>query len=160
MVDQLRRLASNTSIAPHIDGLFGPRRLLFKRLAQFSLLKDPPLYASLARRPYNWLIDLSGKLAENFSNQLGLPVGEDDVLIDTPPAKLEVEFNVPVYYPKERSYRMLGDVSPVVQALAHTQFDDYVKQVRISIHPRLAEHSDTLLSAGPLLDNLLGPDED
>tara|TARA_B100000809_G_C14848047_1_gene427255 strand:- start:460 stop:627 length:168 start_codon:yes stop_codon:yes gene_type:complete len=55
---------------------------------------------------------------------------------------------------------MLGDVSPVVQALAHTQFDNYVKQVRIFIHPRLADHSDTLLSAGPLLDDLLDPDDD
>ena len=160
MVDQLRRLASNTSIAPHIDGLFGPRRLLFKRLGQFSLLKDPQLYASLARRPYNWLIDLSRQLAEKFSIQLGMEVGEDDVLIDAPPAKLEVEFNVPIYYPKESCYRMLGDVSPVVRALAHTQFDDYVKQVRIFIHPRLADHSDTLLSAGPLLDDLLDPDDD
>ena len=160
MVDQLRRLASNTSIAPHIDGLFGPRRLLFKRLGQFSLLKDPVLYASLARRPCSWLIDLSAQLAEKFSRRLGVEVGIDDVLVDAPPEKLEVEFNIPVYYPKENCYRMLGDVSPVVQALAHTQFDDYVKQVRIFIHPRLAEHSDALLSAGPLLDNLLGPEAD
>jgi len=32
----------------------------------------------------------------------------------------------------------LGDVSPVVRALG-TQFDDYVKRVRIFSHPRVVE---------------------
>jgi hypothetical protein len=33
----------------------------------------------------------------------------------------------------------LGDVSPVVKTLAQSQFDDYVKRVRLFVHPRLAE---------------------
>ena len=35
-------------------------------------------------------------------------------------------------------YRRLGDISPVVRTLAQEQFDDYVKRVRIFVHPRVA----------------------
>jgi hypothetical protein len=52
--------------------------------------------------------------------------------------KLEVEFQIDVYYAKERCYRQLGDVSPVVKTLAKQQFDDYVKRVRVFAHPRIA----------------------
>jgi len=44
-----------------------------------------------------------------------------------------------VYYPKERCYRPLEAVSPVVRALAREQFDDYVKRVRIFATPELAK---------------------
>ncbi len=144
MVDQLRRLASSTGIEDLIEGLFGPRRILFKRLSQYSLLKDPDIYSRLARRPYDWLVRLSDRLAERIGQELGCPVRADDVLIDAPPIKLEVEFNVSIHSPAENCYRMLGDVSPVVHALAHTQFDDYVKRVRIFLHPRLAAESSGL----------------
>jgi hypothetical protein len=43
-----------------------------------------------------------------------------------------------VYYPKERRYRPLEAVSPVVRALAKEQFDDYVKRVRIFATSELA----------------------
>ncbi len=39
---------------------------------------------------------------------------------------------------RERIYRRLGEISPVVRTLAQEQFDDYVKRVRIFIHARLA----------------------
>ena len=57
---------------------------------------------------------------------------------DSPPKELEVEFDVDVYFPKPGVYRRLGDISPVVRTLAREQFDDYVKRVRIFVHPRLA----------------------
>ena len=60
------------------------------------------------------------------------------MLIDAPPTELEVDFNVDVYFAKERIYRQLGEISPVVRTLAREQFDDYVKRVRIFIHARLA----------------------
>jgi hypothetical protein len=59
-------------------------------------------------------------------------------LVDAPPNELEVQFNVDVFYPKQNVYRRLGDVSPVVRTLALEQFDDYVKRVRIFVHPGLA----------------------
>ena len=144
MVDHLRRLASSTGFEDLVEGLFGPRRVLYKRLSQFSLLKDPDFYSRLARQPYEWLVRLSDQIAERIGQHLGCTVRADEVLIDTPPAKLEVEFDVSIHYPDEDCYRMLGDVSPVVHALAHTQFDDYVKRVRIFLHPRLAGGTDEL----------------
>jgi len=66
-----------------------------------------------------------------------------DLLIDAPPLHKEVEFKVDIYYPKERRYHPLSRVSPVVNALARTQFDDYVKRVRIFADPVLAARLST-----------------
>ena len=66
------------------------------------------------------------------------PIQRTRCLIDAPPAKLEVDFNIDVYFAKENVYRRFGDISPVVRTLAHEQFDDYVKRVRIFVHPRIA----------------------
>ena len=68
---------------------------------------------------------------------LGVVVETDEVLIDAPPVGLEVQFDVDVYYPELEAYRKLGDVSPVVKTLAQRQFDDFVKQVRVFVAPRL-----------------------
>jgi uncharacterized protein YmfQ (DUF2313 family) len=61
------------------------------------------------------------------------------VLFDAPPVEREVEFTIDVYSPKEDRYRSLVEVSPVVHTLARTQFDDYVKRVRIFAHPRVVD---------------------
>ena len=61
-----------------------------------------------------------------------------EILFDAPPVQREVQIDVDIYYAKEDRYRSLGDVSPVVRALAREQFDDYVKRVRIFAHPRAA----------------------
>ena len=71
------------------------------------------------------------QFASGVSTALGCIVAPHEVLFDAPPIEREVEFNIDVYSPKDRRYRPLGDVSPVVQTLARRQFDDYVKRVRI-----------------------------
>ena len=68
---------------------------------------------------------------------LRVSVDTDEVLIDAPPVGLEVQFDVDVYYPELDTYRKLGEVSPVVKTLAQRQFDDFVKQVRVFVAPRL-----------------------
>jgi hypothetical protein len=60
----------------------------------------------------------------------------DELLIDAPPAEREVEFRLTVREPREGdsscvSWRRLEELSPVVRSLAHEQFDDLVKRVRI-----------------------------
>jgi hypothetical protein len=57
------------------------------------------------------------------------------VLIDAPPAKLEVQFNVDIFDSRADSWRPLGEVSPMVHTLAKKQFDDYVKRVRVFCKP-------------------------
>jgi HD superfamily phosphohydrolase len=138
MIEQLLATAGASPAGELLDGLFGPQRKLYKRVAQCSLFQAPELYERLARRPYPWLVRCSDRLAEVASRALGQRVAPHEILIDAPPVKLEVQFQIEVYFSKEGLYRPLGQVSPVVHALAHQQFDDYVKRVRVLAHPRLA----------------------
>ena len=121
-----------------LAGLFGSTRQLYKRLAQFSLFEDRPLYERLARRPYPWLARCSVQFAELASQAIGTPVAAHEILFDAPPVEREVQFNVDVYSPKQDRFRPLAEISPVSRTLAKEQFDDYVKRVRIFVHPRLA----------------------
>ncbi|MCA9030347.1 MAG: metal-dependent phosphohydrolase, partial [Planctomycetaceae bacterium] len=60
-------------------------------------------------------------------------------LVDGPPPHREVEFEVDVYFPKQGAFRPLRQVSPVVDALARTQFDESVKKVRVFVRPPLRQ---------------------
>jgi len=139
MITELRRAAADGPARELLDGLFGPARRLYKRLAQFSVFERRDLYERLARRPYPWLVACSEELADALSHRVRRRVAPTEILFDAPPVKLEVQFDVDIYFPKERRYRPLGEVSPVVRTLAREQFDDYVKRVRIFVHPRLLE---------------------
>jgi HD superfamily phosphohydrolase len=150
-VDTLVEAAGDGPAADLLDGLFGPTRRIYKRLAQFSLFQEPMLYQRLARRPYPWLAALAEQLASLFSTALSRVVAPHEVLIDSPPVEREVEFDIDVFFAKEGCFRRLGDVSPVVRTLAREQFDDYVKRVRLFVHPRLAAESRALRSLPDLL---------
>jgi uncharacterized protein len=137
-ISRLLDAASGTRCAPILDALFGAKRELYKRVAEFSLYQVPETYRLLARRPFGYLVECAETLAVQLSEALGERVDPTDVLIDAPPPNREIEFDVEIYFPKEDVYRPLHTVSPVVDALARTQFDDYVKRVRVFAHPRIA----------------------
>ena len=139
MVETLCRAAGDSPAGDLLAGLFGARRRLYKRLAQFSYFEEPETYNRLAGRPYPWLAACAEHFASVVSTVLGRVVAPHEVLFDAPPVAREVEFHVDIYYAKEDRYRPLKAVSPVVRSLAQEQFDDYVKRVRIFAHPRLAE---------------------
>jgi uncharacterized protein len=139
MIVDLRLLAGDGPADELLDGLFGSSRRLYKRLAQYSYIESPELYARLAQRPYERLVICAERLADLLGQKLQTKVAPHDVLVDAPPLELEVEFDVDVYYPKERRYRRLGEVSPVVRTLAQEQFDNFVKRVRVFVAPRIAE---------------------
>jgi len=139
MIEQMLSAAGDGPAGELLDGLFGPTRRLYKRVAQYSLYQEPQLYDLLARRPYRWLVRCAEIFSELASQTLGQPVAPHEILFDAPPVKLEVQFQIDVYFAKEDCYRQLGDISPVVKTLAKQQFDDYVKRVRILAHPRVAE---------------------
>ncbi len=152
MIAEMERAAGGGPAGELLGGLFGPSRRLYKRLAQFSIIEGRPLYQRLARRPYPWLTACAEHLATIFSTALGRVVAPHEVLIDAPPVHKEVELAVDIWYRKELRFRPLGEVSPVVMALAREQFDDYVKRVRVFAHPRVARD----LQALPNLPELLG----
>ncbi|WP_425399789.1 HD domain-containing protein [Aeoliella sp.] len=134
----LMSVGEASPVAGLVNALLGSQRQLYKRIGQYSLLEAPEVYELLARHPYEWLVDCSTRLAECFALELGEAVAAHEVLIDAPPVKLEVQFNVDVYSSKTNTYRPLGEVSPVVRTLAREQFDDYVKRVRVFASPRIA----------------------
>jgi HD superfamily phosphohydrolase len=149
MIDTMLAAAGDAPAGELLDGLFGPTRRIYKRVAQYSLFQSPEIYQLLARKPYPWLVRCAESLATVASTALSRVVAPHEVLLDAPPVELEVEFQIDVFFPKENCYRRLGDISPVVKTLAREQFDDYVKRVRIFAHPRLA---DDLRSLGRLSD--------
>ena len=137
-VDLFRRRSQGTPPQSLVDGLFGSKRSLYKRVAQFSILEQPEIYRKLAGRPYQKLCELADRFSETL---IGATVGGKPpfaVLIDAPPVEKEVEIKVDVHFPKENRYRALEEISPVVRAMAREQFDDYTKRVRIFAHPAVA----------------------
>ncbi|KAA1261582.1 hypothetical protein LF1_41320 [Rubripirellula obstinata] len=138
-IAMLRRGAKGTEYETMVEGLFGPRRELFKRVAEYSVLQSGSrIHDALARRPYWWLVAASEKLADLVSCETGIEVQAADILIDAPPVKLEVDINVDVIG-RDGSVRTLGEVSPVASALAHQQFDNHVKRVRVFVRGGLRE---------------------
>ena len=155
MVDQLRQAGNGSTAGELLIGLFGPVRKLYKRVAQYSFFQHRELYELLARRPYPWLTDCSAILADLLSLHTNQPIAPHEILFDAPQVEREIELNVEIHFPKENCYRLLGEVSPVVQTLAHEQFDDYVKRVRIFVHPRVAEEIRKTKSLSTLVEEAI-----
>jgi uncharacterized protein len=137
MIATLRAAAVGQPAAELLESVFGRRRALYKRAAEFSHLNEPAVYERFAGRPFVELVEVSRRLAERLRAALGQEVSEMQVLVDGPPPHREVEFAVDVYFPKEGVYRPLRSVSPMIDALARTSFDDYVKRVRVFVDPAL-----------------------
>lgn len=137
-VDAMRQSATISPAGELLAGLFGPVRSLYKRVAEYSIFQQPELFNRVARRPYSWLATASDALATELSKKLARRVAPHEVLFDAPPVSREVEFDVEVFFPKENRFKTFVEVSPVVETLARKQFDDYVKRVRVFVHPRLA----------------------
>ena len=130
--------ADGTAAAPLVAGLFGLERRLFKRVATFDTTHQPTIHAALAGRTYTEMVAVSARLAERMSRRIGRRVDPDLLLVDAPPAQREVEFRLQVRGRSARHaadaphrWQQLEDLSPVVRSLAHEQFDDLVKRVRI-----------------------------
>lgn len=128
--------------------LFGETRQLYKRWGQFNFATEPELYSQLAQRPYSWLVAASRELTHRLARHLGRTLPLNYVLIDAPPVGLEVQFALDVRTNSTGDYATLAELSPVVSALAQRQFDDYVKQVRVFVHPSLRDS----LPTTPLVD--------
>jgi HD superfamily phosphohydrolase len=152
MIAELQRAAVSTPAAELLDGLFGPSRRLYKRLARYSLFEEADLYRRLARRPYPWLVRCAEQFAALAAGAIGQPIAPHELLFDAPPVEREVEFDFEVFFAKDHRYRRLGEISPVVRTLAKEQFDDYVKRVRIFAHPRIANELRRLGRLGDLLN--------
>jgi len=138
----LMETARGSAAEPLADGLFGATRRLFKRAATYDAAHHPAVHRALAGRPYAESVAVSARLAAALSRRLGMRIEPNAVLLDAPPAEREVEFRIQVREQKPHrgghAWRRLEDLSPVVRSLAHEQFDDLVKRVRIFCEPAMA----------------------
>jgi HD superfamily phosphohydrolase len=155
-VATLQSAAVGDPAADLLDGLFGTRRKLYKQWLEYSFIEEPDRYRQLTRQPYHRLVNGCVQLAEQLSRRLGHAVLPEHVLIDAPPRKREVQFNVEIYHAKRQQYKPLVQVSPVVKTLAETQFDDYVKRVRLFVHPELAPKLRQLADSHQLVQEAIG----
>jgi HD superfamily phosphohydrolase len=140
MVGDLRGRAKNRGSERLVEGIFGSQRALYKRLCQFNYVERPEMHSQLARKPFDVLVRVAERFAELAAAKFNTSIHPDEVLIDAPPVKLEVQFRVQVK--TSQGFKVLGDVSPVVQTLATRQFDDYVKKVRVFVAPHLKAQLD------------------
>ena len=120
------------------DGIFGNRRLLYKRVAQFDRFCFPELHRLISSQPYEHLVELSDQLAKALSGLVNRELTAHDILIDAPPAHCEVQFDLRVRQ-KTGQFLDLFELSPVVQSLATRQFDEMVKRVRVFVHPKFRD---------------------
>ncbi len=141
-IAQLRRASEGSVAEPLVEGLFGARRRLYKRAVEFNVVEGAEIHGAIARKPYWWLVATSEKLAERVAKSTGIAIHAADLLIDAPPAKLEVDINLDVVH-RDGQVRSLREVSPVAAALADHQFDNYVKRVRLFVRPDLLTQINT-----------------
>jgi len=163
-ITNLRRAAEGSVAEPLVEGLFGTRRRLYKRAAEFNLIDGSEVHQALARRPYWWLVACCEQLAIQLADRTKTAIHTADILLDAPPVKLEVDIQIDVIS-REGDVRALGDVSPVASALAKQQFDNQVKSVRVFVREDLRsilrEHLDAeawneeLMRAGRKLEQEL-----
>lgn len=139
---QLQQLAVGSDAEILLDGLFGRRRQLYKRVAEFGPHDEGETFSQLAGRPYGDVQAVSDQFARNLSQQWQCDVCRTEVLIDAPPPHREVQFRVPIFNAKTGEYRLLAEVSPVVSSLARDQFDETVKRVRVFMSARLRSRAE------------------
>ncbi|MCA9063496.1 MAG: HD domain-containing protein [Planctomycetaceae bacterium] len=159
LISQLITAATGTEVAPLAEGLFGKRRQLHKRLAEYSPLYGEDIYRALRQLSYSEVAGWSDRMAEAINVEFGLSLRRLDILIDAPPRHREVEFKVDIFVPTQQRYRSLREVSPIVDAMARTRFDDSVKKVRIfaeeSACRNLLQQEDSAVRINGLIRQLL-----
>ncbi len=95
-IAMLRRAAEGSVAESMVEGLFGPRRRLYKRAAEFNAIDGMEVHQALARRPYWWLVACCERLANQLAARTDVAIHAADILIDAPPVKLEVDINIDV----------------------------------------------------------------
>ncbi|WP_437185416.1 HD domain-containing protein [Planctomicrobium sp. SH668] len=141
MIAKLRAAAVDTEYHDMLEGVFGLKRQLYKQMAEYSLDQSRDIYQRIAGQPYRKVVQISNRLVDSLNRDYGMALKKSDLLIDSPPPHREVELAIDVYFPKKQTYRPLRKVSPVVEALATTQFDDWVKRVRVFLAPAHVEQA-------------------
>ena len=71
-ITEMLRIAEGHPARELLNGLFGPVRQLYKRVAQYGFHERRETYLRLARRPYSWLVALAERFASLAGRRYGL----------------------------------------------------------------------------------------
>jgi uncharacterized protein len=134
----LQLSAGDSNLIPLAESLFGRARRLYKRFSLHNFAVSPEVHKALAHKPFEELVECAGRLSDKLAQRLSVPIGPNDILIDAPPVKLEIQFKLDILNSNGR-HQSLAELSPVVKALATDQFDKFVKQVRVFVRPELRD---------------------
>lgn len=135
-INELCRLSQTDSSHLLFRQLFEQRQL-YKRCTDWHPHHRPELYHRLCTSNYQYLYSVMESLTEHLKVDLKiqrrnpLPM----ILIDLPSLSREVDNQIDVYNRKTGKYLPLRDVSPMVEALAQTQFEQIVKHIRFFVCP-------------------------
>lgn len=157
--EMIRTLCDATQHRPAeslTTGLFGASRQLHKRLREYSVFQNADTYRDLRQLTYGRLVETSNRLAALLAEQCGVAIGPVDVLIDAPPLHREVEFKVDIFDSQEHVYRPLKEISPIVESMSNTAFDDCVKRVRICVAERLLPSMPSAETVDQLVQQSIG----
>lgn len=83
--ETLLQLATGTPAAELVEGIFGPRRRLWKRAASFHQHEHQEIHQLLSGRSYADLLLVSGGVAEALSRRLSITIDPMLLLIDALP---------------------------------------------------------------------------
>jgi HD superfamily phosphohydrolase len=80
--ESILRYSQGNPCADCAEGIFGSKRMLYKRIAQFDCFCEPQLHRSISSKSYPQLVELSGQLAQILSDQTQTSIGLHQLLID------------------------------------------------------------------------------
>ena len=138
LIEAMRTAASGTEVATLVEGCVGGGRRLYKRLFEFSREDNEATYDRLTRLPARDLVSLASRMAHVTGQREPFAL-----ILDVPSPHREIEFDIEVHATKSAApVRSLREVSPVVDALAGSQFTDAVKRVRLFAAPGVRDTLD------------------
>jgi HD superfamily phosphohydrolase len=138
LIESLRGFAKGGPAETLVEGLFGARRGIYKRVLEATPRTHPEIFRGLAHRRFADLAGAAERIARGAAARWGVDVRACDVLIDAPPREKEIQFRVDIFHRKEGRYQPLDEASPIIASLAREQFDEYVKRVRVFARPDIA----------------------
>lgn len=140
----VERSASDTMTHRLLSAMTGGRRQFYKRVLALSRVFDDIRHHNAYERIYHLnrqeLTQLRGEIARFLAQLLEMPVGIEEVLIDTPPRDKDRIETVDIVYGSgaRRFSRPLPELSKVVQGIA-TDFVKVVKKIRIFVSPTVRD---------------------
>ena len=92
MIETLLAAGRGSPAGTLLEGIFGPTRQLYKRLAQYSYYEEPELYQRMVRRPYAKLMEFAPHIAAKLTRMSGTPIQSHESIDRCPAGEARSRF--------------------------------------------------------------------